>query len=82
MYMTAINEVNRHIIYIIIRHCYFVENWHGVLWKFGHLKWYLHIFRITTQVHNLANRLPEIGRKAIMAAITEKLEIVNTLYLG
>ena len=25
MYMTAIKEVNRHIIYIIIRHCYFVE---------------------------------------------------------
>ena len=25
MYMTAIKEVNIHIIYIIIRHCYFVE---------------------------------------------------------
>ena len=24
MYMTAIKEINRHIIYIIIRHCYFV----------------------------------------------------------
>ena len=24
MYMTAIKEINRHIIYIIIRHCYFL----------------------------------------------------------
>ena len=88
MYMTAIKEINRHIIYIIIRHCYFVAyvellprtTTQGINIIFsGKLTQRVVKVWITTSVHNLANRLDklQIGRKPIMAAITEKLEFVN-----
>ena len=96
MYMTAIKEINRHIIYIIIRHCYFVAyaellprtTTQGIniifsgkltrrvvkVWAPEMISTYISDHKLC---HNLANRLLEIGREPIMAAITEKLEFVN-----